>query len=114
MRNGLIVTSVLGLGTAAVFALAALASAAFPQGGTVVGMWNGGWSGGVGIAKPMPAPIARPMPVPIDQGLVTAPPDAVPGNDNGSTSSGASSGVVITPPDAGGFPVTPSDAPPAK
>jgi hypothetical protein len=100
MRNGLIVTGVLGLGTAAVFALAALASAAFPQGGTVAGMWNGGWGGGIGIAKPMPMPIAVPAP-----GLV------VDDSTDGGTSGG---GAEITSPDAGGFPVTPSDAPPAK
>jgi hypothetical protein len=100
MRNGLIVTGVLGLGTAAVFGLAALASAAFPQGGTVGGMWNGSW-GGVGIDKPMPVQIAVPAP-----GFV------VDGSTNGGGSS--SGGLEIVPPDAGGFPVTPSDAPPAK
>jgi hypothetical protein len=98
MRNGLIVTGVLGVGTAAVFALAALASAAFPQGGTVAGMWNGGWGGGIGIAKPMPAP-----------GVVW--------NDTSGgavTDDSPSGGGEIVPPDAGGFPVTPSDAQPAE
>ena len=57
-------------------------------------MWNGGWNGSVVIAKPMPAPgvvwdnssvAGRPMPVQFpDLAPVTAPPDAVPGNDNGS------------------------------
>jgi hypothetical protein len=104
MRNGLVVTGVLGLGTAAVFGLAALASAAFPQGGTVGGMWNGGWGGAVGIAKPMPAP-----------GVVWN--DTMGGGVivDGSTSAGGSSGgVEISPPDGGIISVTPSDAPPAK
>jgi hypothetical protein len=105
MRNGLIVTGVLGFGTVAVFALAALASAAFPQGGTVAGMWNGGWNGGGGmvIAKPMPAP-----------GVVWN--DSMGGGVivDGNTSGGSAGGVEIAPPDAGGFPVTPSDAPPAE
>ena len=63
MRAGLIVTGVLGIGTAAVFGLAAVAAAAFPQGSTVSAMWNGGWAkGGVGIAQPMPMPVAVPAP----------------------------------------------------
>ncbi len=97
MRAGVIVTGVLGLGTMAVFGLAAVAATAFPQGSMVSTMWNGN-QGGVVIAKPMPAP-----------GVVW---------DNSwdnSTSGGGSAGtVIITPPDAGGMPVTPSDAPPAK
>ncbi len=97
MRAGLIVTGVLGLGTAAVFGLAAVASVAFPQGSTVSAMWNGMnglGGGGIMIAKPMPAP-----------GVVW---------DNTTSGGGAAGTVVITPPDAGGMPVTPSDAPPAK
>ncbi len=63
MRAGFIVTGVLGLGTAAVFGLAAVAATAFPQGSTVSAMWNGAWTkGGVGIAQPMPMPVAVPAP----------------------------------------------------
>jgi hypothetical protein len=61
MRAGLVVTGVLGLGTAVVFAIAALTATLFPN-GTVVG---GGMNGGVlfggpnvrgGMAIPVPAP----------------------------------------------------------
>jgi hypothetical protein len=42
MRAGFIVTGVLGIGTALVFAAAALVSLAFPNGATVAAGWNGG------------------------------------------------------------------------
>lgn len=51
MTRALLCTGVLGGGTAVVFALAFLASALFPQGAIV----TGGWNGGIGIGKPMPA-----------------------------------------------------------
>ena len=59
MRAAAIVTGVLGLGTAAVFAVAALTATLFPN-GTVVGSgWNPmmerGWAG-VEPAMPVPAP----------------------------------------------------------
>ncbi len=60
MRAGAIVTGVLGLGTALVFAVAAITASMFPN-GTVVGSgFNGpvfdrGFGGG-GIAVPVPAP----------------------------------------------------------
>ena len=102
MRNGLIVAGVLGAGTAAVFALAAVAATAFPQGGTVTSMWNGAWNGGIVIAKPMPVPMPA-VPAP---GVIVV---------DDSTNAGGSGTIVVTPPDAGGgFEVTPSDAPPAK
>jgi len=60
MRAGAIVTGVLGLGTAVVFAVAALTATLFPN-GTVVGSgWNPmmerGWVGG-DVAQPVPAPM---------------------------------------------------------
>ena len=99
MRAGLIVTGVLGIGTAAVFGLAAVASAAFPQGSTIATMWNGVWNG-AGIVKAMPQPIAVPAP-----GVVVI--------DN--SSSGGASGTITAPSGVDvGLPVTPSDAAPAK
>jgi len=59
MRAGLIVTSILGLGTAVVFAAAALTAALFPSGTMISAGWNGGWGKG-GIAVPMPAPMVQP------------------------------------------------------
>lgn len=60
MRAGIIVTGVLGLGTALVFAIAALTSTLFPN-GTVVGSGMNGMMverqfGRGGIAVPVPAP----------------------------------------------------------
>ena len=88
MRPGLIVTGVLGTGTALVFAAALLASALFPNGGEVAAGWNGGdW------AKPMPVPM--PVEVPADGGGMVddskdeaPPPDVAPGD--------------VASPDAGG------------
>ncbi len=67
MRAGVIVTGVMGLGTALVFAVAALTSTLFPNGTVVGGGMNGmmverGFGGG-GIAMPVPAP-AVPVPAP--------------------------------------------------
>jgi len=58
MRSGLIVTGVLGIGTALVFAAAAVVSLAFPSGTTVAAGWNGGgvWTKDV-VAMPVPAPV---------------------------------------------------------
>lgn len=88
MRAGVIVTGVLGLGTALVFAIAALTSTLFPNGTVVGGGMNGmmverGFVGG-GIAVPVPAPaidIAPDVNVRVDPGIV-APNDfkALPGD----------------------------------
>jgi hypothetical protein len=60
MRAGAIVTGILGLGTALVFALAALTASLFPSGTVVGGGWNQmmerGWAGG-GVGMPVPAPM---------------------------------------------------------
>jgi hypothetical protein len=60
MRAGLVVSGVLGAGTAVVFVLAALTATLFPNGTVVSSGMNGmmidrGWAGG-GVAIPMPAP----------------------------------------------------------
>jgi hypothetical protein len=63
MRAGVIVTGVLGVGTALVFGAAALVFALFPNGSTVAAGWNGGmmWKGGmVAPAMPVPAPFIAP------------------------------------------------------
>ena len=66
MRPAIIVTGVLGTGTALVFAAAALVSVMFPNGGTVAAGWNGVMmSKGGMIAPAMPVP----MPVQFD-GLI--------------------------------------------
>ncbi len=59
MQRVLIVSGVLGIGTAVVFGLAALTATLFPNGTTVAGGWNGamidqGWAGGKGGPVPMP------------------------------------------------------------
>jgi hypothetical protein len=46
MRQVVIVSGVLGGGSALVFALAAVFAAAFPTGTLVATSWNGGWQGG--------------------------------------------------------------------
>ena len=64
MRAGLLVTGVLGAGTAMVFAAAAATATLFPNGTVVTTQWNGGlgrcfdcgWEG------PMPLPLPMPMP----------------------------------------------------
>ncbi len=88
MRAGLIVTSVLGTGTALVFAAALLASALFPNGGEVAAGWNGGWTKG-------PPPVAEPVVVPADGGGVVddskdeaPPPDVAPPSDAGESPAG--------------------------
>jgi hypothetical protein len=60
--RALIVTGVLGAGTAIVFAFAALTATLFPNGTVVSSGWNGGawmakedWGGGVAVPMPMPA-----------------------------------------------------------
>ena len=58
MQRALIVSGVLGLGTAIVFGAAALASTLFPNGGTVNASWNGAVfdkGGGFAVPAPMPA-----------------------------------------------------------
>jgi hypothetical protein len=61
MQRVLIVTGVLGLGTAIVFGLAALTATLFPNGTLVAGGWNGmvvdqGWAVGKGGAVAVPLP----------------------------------------------------------
>jgi|tagenome__1003787_1003787.scaffolds.fasta_scaffold17761474_2 hypothetical protein len=63
MRQIVIVSGVLGGGSALVFALAALAATLFPNGTLVASGWNGGFAGGWGkggIAQPMPMPMPDP------------------------------------------------------
>lgn len=67
MQRVLIVSGVLGLGSALVFAAAALTAVLFPNGTLVAGGWNGAsfedkgmWVGG--------APVPMPRPVVIDEG----------------------------------------------
>ena len=72
MRAAVIVTGVLGIGTAIVFAAAALVSLAFPNGGTVTSGWNGGAWGKGGMAVPVPAPVVN------DSGGFVVAPDQVP------------------------------------
>jgi hypothetical protein len=60
--RAILVTSVLGLGTALVFAAAALTATLFPHGTLVSAGWSGGpvvrdWDGGV---VPVPAPMVVP------------------------------------------------------
>jgi hypothetical protein len=64
MQRALIVTGILGFGTALVFAAAALTAVLFPNGTQV----NAGWNGpvfmdkaGVGPAMPVPAPVMMPV-----------------------------------------------------
>jgi hypothetical protein len=72
--RALIVTGVLGAGTAVVFAIAALTATLFPNGTVVSSGWNGGawmakdgWGGG---AVPMPVPMpAVEAPMRLDDGF---------------------------------------------
>ncbi|HEU0244573.1 MAG TPA: hypothetical protein VFQ75_11765 [Candidatus Limnocylindrales bacterium] len=57
MHRALVVSGVLGLGTAIVFGAAALAATLFPNGGTVNMAWGGGVSVEKGIAIPAPMPM---------------------------------------------------------
>jgi len=71
--RALAVTAVLGIGTALVFAAAALTATLFPNGTLVNAGWNGGMWGGKGwdVAVPMPAPdVLEAVPVPADPSLV--------------------------------------------
>ena len=58
MRRILICSGVLSVGTALVFAAAALTATLFPNGTLVSTGWNGGgmWDRGWGVAVPMPMP----------------------------------------------------------
>ena len=70
MHRALVVSSVLGLGSVLVFGAAALASALFPNGGTVNSGWNqwgGGLEKGIAVPAPMPVPAIGPD-VRIDDG----------------------------------------------
>jgi hypothetical protein len=85
--RALIAAGVLGLGTAIVFAAAALTATLFPNGTVVSGSWNGpmmdkGW-GGIAVPVPMPAPSS------VDNVIV---------NVGGGTSSGGSlPGDIVVP-----------------
>jgi len=104
MRAGVVVTGVLGLGTAIVFAAAALTAMLFPNGTMVSGGFNGvmmdrGFGGG-GVAIPVPAPaIAVPMQVTV-------------GNDGSTVTNDGATPLpsdIVVPGD--GTPVGPSPAP---
>ena len=58
MHRALVVSGVLGLGTAIVFGAAALTATLFPNGGTV----NMAWGGNVGFEKGIAMPAPMPMP----------------------------------------------------
>jgi hypothetical protein len=64
MRQIVIVSGVLGGGSALVFALAGLVATLFPNGSLVASSWNGGFSdrgwGKGGVVAPMPMPIPAP------------------------------------------------------
>ena len=60
MHRAVIVSGVLGLGSVLVFGAAALASALFPNGGTVNAGWNtfgGGFERGIAMPAPMPVQV---------------------------------------------------------
>ena len=57
MHRTLVVSGVLGLGTAIVFGAAALAATLFPNGGTVNMAWGGNGMFEKGIAAPAPMPM---------------------------------------------------------
>ena len=70
MRSGVLVTGVLGLGTALVFGAAALTASLFPNGTVVQTSWGGGWGGpmieeGGWIKGGGWAPGAEPIPMPL-------------------------------------------------
>ena len=81
MHKAVVVSGVLGLGTAIVFGAAALAATMFPNGGTVSMGWNGSVMTEKGIAVPpgVVAPAPMPFPVTIDgsggneKGIVVGP-----------------------------------------
>ena len=68
MQRVVIVSGILGLGTAFVFGAAVLAAALFPNGGTVQMGWNTGvWDKGIAVPAPMPMPAIEPGVI-IDEG----------------------------------------------
>jgi hypothetical protein len=66
MHRSLVVSGVLGLGTAIVFGAAALAATLFPNGGTVNMAWGGNMMFEKGIAVQPAVGMPVPMPVGID------------------------------------------------
>lgn len=88
MRAAL-VTGVLGLGTAVVFALAAVTATLFPNGTLVNQSWDGMWRGEVGwevaVPAPMPMPAIEVDPALIDPGIMVEGDgfDALPGDTVG-------------------------------
>ena len=80
MHKAVVVSGVLGLGTAIVFGAAALAATMFPNGGTVNMAWGGGVMMDKGFAVP-PGVVPAPMPVPVtiddsgvtEKGIVVGP-----------------------------------------
>jgi hypothetical protein len=93
MRAGLIVSGVLGLGTALTFGAAALVASAFPNGTSIAAGSNGTFFDGKGPA-PMQMPAPAPMQVP-----VTAPPMGGPAVTGDPVTDG-SPAVADTPPPA--------------
>jgi hypothetical protein len=89
--RAIIVTAVLGLGTALVFGAAALTATLFPNGTMVASGWSGGWM--TREAIPVPAPAVQIMPMVIGDsgnavdgsgGIVVAPDfKALPGDTTG-------------------------------
>jgi hypothetical protein len=77
MQRGLIVTGILGFGTALVFAAAALTAVLFPNGTQVNAGWNGpvfAGKGGGFVSGPIPGPVIAPG----GGGISIDVPDAVP------------------------------------
>jgi hypothetical protein len=100
MRRVLIVSGVLGIGTALVFAAAALTATLFPNGTVVGGGWNGGGmvnKGGWGVAAPVPAPVVMPDVVVPDAGTTVPDVQPLPGDTVGGGGAGASFEVQPAP-----------------
>ena len=99
MRAAL-VTGVLGLGTALVFALAAATATLFPNGTVVNQAWGGMWRNDVGwdvaVPEPMPMPAVEIDPTLVDPGIIVEEDgfQALPGDTVG----GATEGPVIVEP----------------
>lgn len=78
MRAAVVVSGVLGAGTALVFAAAAVVATVFPSGTLVPSGWNGGcfdcggWGKG-GIIAPAPMPVPLPVNEVPEKGLVVIP-----------------------------------------
>ena len=69
MRAGLLVSGVLGVGTAVVFAAAAATATLFPNGTVVTTQWNGGWGGCFDcVGREVPFPMRMPLPMPVPGG----------------------------------------------